>query len=250
MSLRDVGFEYVTRDERAVRALEGVTLDIPRGATVAFVGPSGCGKSTLLKLIAGLLTTTCGRVVVDGRPVVGPLKTPLLKLIVSDPLTAVLAMRTASRNVTWPADTLPSSASPVLSTVIDPMIPTLNVPSEPAATGPDRCSAPPAAPGALPEPAASGPDGSGSRPTWLDGSRFQPVRDSLAFVVLSALFSSCALALLNAFATQPFNNLALRPGMKRLLAGAFFFRHQPCIDRLIFLSVPQWRGIRKDCAGW
>jgi hypothetical protein len=72
--------------------------------------------------------------------------------------------------------------------------------------------------------------------------RFQPVRDSLAFVVLSALFSSCALALWNAFATQAFNNLALRPGMKRLLAGAFFFRHQPCIDRLIFLSVPHCRS--------
>ena len=51
--------------------------------------------------------------------------------------------------------------------------------------------------------------------------RFQPVRDSLAFVVLSALFSSCALALWNAFATQAFNNLALRPGMKRLLAVRF-----------------------------
>jgi hypothetical protein len=49
-------------------------------------------------------------------------------------------------------------------------------------------------------------------------------RDALAFVVLSALFSSCALALWHAFATQAFNNLVLRPGMKRLLAGAFFFR--------------------------
>ncbi|TMQ19089.1 MAG: ABC transporter ATP-binding protein [Candidatus Rokuibacteriota bacterium] len=74
MSLRDVGFEYVTSDRRVIRALEGVSIDIPRGTTVAFVGPSGCGKSTLLKLIAGLLTTTRGSVVVDGRAVVGPLK--------------------------------------------------------------------------------------------------------------------------------------------------------------------------------
>ena len=56
------------------RALEGVSLRIPRGATVAFVGPSGCGKSTLLKLIAGLVSASAGTVTVDGRAVVGPLK--------------------------------------------------------------------------------------------------------------------------------------------------------------------------------
>jgi NitT/TauT family transport system ATP-binding protein len=64
----------VTSDGRVIHAVDGVSLDIPRGATVAFVGPSGCGKSTLLKLIAGLLPTTRGRVVVDGHAVNGPVK--------------------------------------------------------------------------------------------------------------------------------------------------------------------------------
>jgi len=74
VSLRDVGLDYVTSDRRVVRAVDGVSLEIPRGATVAFVGPSGCGKSTLLKLIAGLLTATRGSIGVDGRTVAGPLK--------------------------------------------------------------------------------------------------------------------------------------------------------------------------------
>src|SRR5207245_11770613 len=73
VAIRDVAFEYRTNG-RVTRALDEVSLAVPRGTTVAFVGPSGCGKSTLLKLIAGLLTTTRGSVVVDGRAVVGPLK--------------------------------------------------------------------------------------------------------------------------------------------------------------------------------
>jgi NitT/TauT family transport system ATP-binding protein len=68
-----VAFEYVANG-RVTRALEGVSLEVRRGATVAFVGPSGCGKSTLLKLISGLLSATRGSIVVDGAPVESPLK--------------------------------------------------------------------------------------------------------------------------------------------------------------------------------
>ena len=44
-------------------------LDAPAGARVVLRGPSGSGKSTLLALVAGLLTPTAGRVVVDGTDV-------------------------------------------------------------------------------------------------------------------------------------------------------------------------------------
>ncbi len=55
-----------------VLALEGVNLSLAKGEFAAVIGSSGCGKSTLLKIMAGLMPPTAGRVVLDGRPVMGP----------------------------------------------------------------------------------------------------------------------------------------------------------------------------------
>lgn len=48
--------------------LDGISLEIPEGATVAIVGPSGCGKSTLLNLLGTLDYPTSGEVFLDNRP--------------------------------------------------------------------------------------------------------------------------------------------------------------------------------------
>ncbi len=45
-----------------VRAVDGVTLAVEPGSSLAVTGPSGCGKSTLLALIAGLETPSSGSV--------------------------------------------------------------------------------------------------------------------------------------------------------------------------------------------
>ena len=55
-------------------AIEEVTVDIKEHEFVAIVGPSGCGKSTFMKLCTGLRPPSTGTVIVDGRPVAGPLK--------------------------------------------------------------------------------------------------------------------------------------------------------------------------------
>lgn len=53
-------------------ALSEVSLTIREGEFVSVIGSSGCGKSTLLKIMAGLMPPTTGRVVLNGRPVLGP----------------------------------------------------------------------------------------------------------------------------------------------------------------------------------
>lgn len=53
--------------EGRVRALDGLTLDIPPGGFTAIVGRSGSGKSTLLNLAAGIDAPSSGEVWVEGR---------------------------------------------------------------------------------------------------------------------------------------------------------------------------------------
>ncbi len=47
-------------------AVEGVNLSIYRGEMFALVGASGCGKTTLLRMLAGFVTPTAGRILIDG----------------------------------------------------------------------------------------------------------------------------------------------------------------------------------------
>ncbi|MCS6952687.1 MAG: ABC transporter ATP-binding protein [Bryobacterales bacterium] len=62
----EIRFDSVTVRYDGRVALEGVTLTIPAGATVAVVGHTGSGKSTLVQLIPRLLDPTAGAVLVDG----------------------------------------------------------------------------------------------------------------------------------------------------------------------------------------
>jgi putative ABC transport system ATP-binding protein len=64
--LKDVSRHYGDNGT-AVRALDGVDLEIARGDYVAIVGPSGSGKSTLLQLLGGLDRPTGGVVRFEGK---------------------------------------------------------------------------------------------------------------------------------------------------------------------------------------
>jgi NitT/TauT family transport system ATP-binding protein len=71
LRLRHVRKVYES-DHGRLEALGGITLDIAPGSFTSVVGPSGCGKSTLLQIMAGLLPSTSGQVLLDDQPVVDP----------------------------------------------------------------------------------------------------------------------------------------------------------------------------------
>ncbi|HNY83549.1 MAG TPA: ABC transporter ATP-binding protein [Anaerolineaceae bacterium] len=55
--------------ETQVKALDGVSIEVPQGAFVVLMGPSGSGKSTMLYLIGGLDTPTSGSITIDGEAI-------------------------------------------------------------------------------------------------------------------------------------------------------------------------------------
>ncbi|TDD93597.1 ATP-binding cassette domain-containing protein, partial [Jiangella asiatica] len=66
--------------ERAVRAVDQVTLDIETGEIFGVIGYSGAGKSTLVRLVNALEPVTSGRLVVAGRDVTALGESELRKL--------------------------------------------------------------------------------------------------------------------------------------------------------------------------
>jgi oligopeptide/dipeptide ABC transporter ATP-binding protein len=58
---------YGRRGREPVRALNDVSLVLPRGTTFGIVGESGCGKSTLARLLVGLEAPTLGSLEIDGE---------------------------------------------------------------------------------------------------------------------------------------------------------------------------------------
>jgi ABC-2 type transport system ATP-binding protein len=58
----------LTKDYSAVRALDGLTLEVPQGSIYGFLGANGAGKTTALKILAGLTRPTSGSATIAGIP--------------------------------------------------------------------------------------------------------------------------------------------------------------------------------------
>ena len=80
--------------------LSDVTLRVAPGEAVCLVGPSGGGKSTILNVIAGLVKPQSGRVLFDGRPVLGP--DPERAVVFQD--AALFPWLTLAKNVEFPLE--------------------------------------------------------------------------------------------------------------------------------------------------
>jgi len=64
-----VVFENITKRYGTLKVLANLNLTVEDGAFLVLLGPSGCGKTTLLNLLAGLIETTDGRILIGDRDV-------------------------------------------------------------------------------------------------------------------------------------------------------------------------------------
>ena len=61
--------DHLTRDFGSLRAVDGLSIEVPSGIVFGFLGPNGSGKTTTIRLLLGLLEATSGRAEVLGRDV-------------------------------------------------------------------------------------------------------------------------------------------------------------------------------------
>ena len=72
LHIENVSMRFDLPDGGHVQALQDISLDIGTGELLSVLGPSGCGKTTLLNILAGFLSPTGGRVLMNGHAVTGP----------------------------------------------------------------------------------------------------------------------------------------------------------------------------------
>ncbi len=78
LRLEDVRASY-----GSIRALRGVTVDVPAGAVVTILGANGAGKTTTLRTITGLLRPDGGRITYEGRRIDGLAPDRIVRLGIS-----------------------------------------------------------------------------------------------------------------------------------------------------------------------
>ena len=80
-------------EKRSLVAVDGVSLNLSRGASLGLVGESGCGKSTLGRMACGLLSPSRGQVLLDGRPLppagAGSWAAGRIQMIFQDPFSSL-----------------------------------------------------------------------------------------------------------------------------------------------------------------
>jgi len=90
-----------------LRAVDGVTLQIQRGETLALVGESGCGKSTLASMLLGQQQPDAGRILLNGQPVesIDPfVRARLVQPIFQDPYASLNPRRSIGEIIRRPLD--------------------------------------------------------------------------------------------------------------------------------------------------
>ena len=66
-----IQIESVSKQFGELTAVDGVSLEIPRGVLFGLIGHNGAGKSTLFKMMLGLIPLSSGEIRIDGQTISG-----------------------------------------------------------------------------------------------------------------------------------------------------------------------------------
>jgi ATP-binding cassette subfamily B protein len=97
IAFEDVRFSYPTRPED--HALDGVSLTIQPGETVALVGPSGAGKTTIFQLLLRFYDPSSGRITLDGLDLCEMKRSTFRAAMALVPQDPVIFATTARENI-------------------------------------------------------------------------------------------------------------------------------------------------------
>ena len=60
-------YDLFSRDYKIIKAVDDISVEIPKGQIVGYLGPNGAGKSTTIKMMTGVLEPTRGEIIVNGN---------------------------------------------------------------------------------------------------------------------------------------------------------------------------------------
>ena len=81
--------------------LDGITLEIPKGARVGIIGTTGSGKSTASDLLMGMLKPTEGQILIDNQPINSGIRRAWQRTVAHVPQSIFLADKSIAENIAF-----------------------------------------------------------------------------------------------------------------------------------------------------
>ena len=105
VEVNNISHTFLLARNNPIRAINCISLSVPRGQFISFIGPTGCGKTTLLKIIGGLISPMAGQVFIAKQSPQYAQMQGRIGFVFQEPM--LLPWRNVIRNISLPQEILP-----------------------------------------------------------------------------------------------------------------------------------------------